>query len=771
MCVPVILTRGTGFVQRCDNLEVRPWLINVNVNFFGALAKWVRMIINCYHSVVCCLEIGGESPASLGFILAYLLARIKFVAVSCDNPGIRRVPMKWKDLRLAAKFSVGFGLVLLLLVIVSLWSSYGVNNIVADAKEVIGGNQLRGEIVQREVDHLKWAMALNGLLTDDSVHELEIETDPHKCGFGKWFYGDGRQAAEQLLPQLSNSLAQLEEPHRKLHESAVEIKKVFRQADLSLPKFLAEKEVDHLNWANQVLVFFAENRDQLEVQLDDHKCALGAFMYGQRGQEVAGSDPELARLLEAIKEPHSQLHESAQLIQKNTHDRALAYEVFQKNTLPALDRTKGLLAELKNRGEQLIADMNRAKDIYAADTVPNLTRVQGLFKQLISQVNSNIMNDEVLLENSHNTLIGIIILSLIALPVGILLAMVVARGILVPLRRTVHMITEMEQGHIDERLELNRHDEIGQMGDAMDRFADSLEKEIVGNMMNLANGQLNFKVEPRSNKDVLRSSIKKVAEDLTGLIENIRLSAGNVSSGAQAISASSEEMSQGASEQAASAEEASSSIEQMTANIRQNADNAMQTEKIAVQAAVDAQEGGQAVIATVSAMKAIAEKITVIEEIARQTNLLALNAAIEAARAGEQGKGFAVVAAEVRKLAEHSQFAAGEINDLSHNSVDVAEKAGALLQSLVPNIQKTAELVQEISAASREQDAGANQINQSIQQLDMVIQQNASASEEMASTAEELSGQSEQLSEIISFFNTGKEMSKQQRVSHDVETF
>jgi methyl-accepting chemotaxis protein len=184
----------------------------------------------------------------------------------------------------------------------------------------------------------------------------------------------------------------------------------------------------------------------------------------------------------------------------------------------------------------------------------------------------------------------------------------------------------------------------------------------------------------------------------------------------------------------------------------------MQTEKIAIQASSNAQEGGDAVNQTVAAMKDIASKIMIIEEISRQTNLLALNAAIEAARAGEHGKGFAVVAAEVRKLAERSQKAAGEINGLSTSSVEVAEKAGTVLNELVPNIQKTAELVQEIAASSREQDAGADQIAKSIQQLDAVIQQNASSSEEMASTSEELSGQSEQLAEMISFFNVGEGM-------------
>jgi methyl-accepting chemotaxis protein len=423
--------------------------------------------------------------------------------------------------------------------------------------------------------------------------------------------------------------------------------------------------------------------------------------------------------------------------------------------LAALADTQAILKDLKTRSTDLIDDMNLAKAIYADETVPALQEIQELFKQIIEQINANIMTDDVLLAGSNQTLIGIITLSLIALPIGIILAMIIARGILGPIRKTVEMITEMEQGHLDQRLQLDRKDEIGQMADAMDQFSDSLQTEVVDNMVNLSEGRLTFKVEPRSERDVLRSSVKKVAENLTSMVRNIRLSAENVSAGAQAISSSTEEMSQGAAEQAASAEEASSSIEQMNANIRQNADNAAQTEKIAVQAASDAQNSGEAVGATLSAMREIADKIMIIEEIARQTNLLALNAAIEAARAGEHGKGFAVVAAEVRKLAERSQTAAAEIGELSTGSVDVAEEAGRLLDTLVPNIHRTSELIQEISAASREQDAGADQINTSIQQLDAVIQQNASASEEMASTAEELSGQSEQLTEMIAFFDIG----------------
>lgn len=249
------------------------------------------------------------------------------------------------------------------------------------------------------------------------------------------------------------------------------------------------------------------------------------------------------------------------------------------------------------------------------------------------------------------------------------------------------------------------------------------------------------------------ANMKDMAEQLTRVVGDVREGSTNVASGSTQLSSAAQTLSEGATEQAASIEEVSSSIEQMASNIQQNTESAQETEKIALQAATEAEKSGSAVTQAVSAMKDIAEKISIIEEIARQTNLLALNAAIEAARAGEHGKGFAVVAAEVRKLAERSGEAAGEISELSTTTVDVAEQAGTMLESLVPNIQKTADLVQAITAASSEQNSGAEQISKAISQLDTVIQQNASAAEQMASTSEELSGQSNQLEETMSFFH------------------
>ena len=324
------------------------------------------------------------------------------------------------------------------------------------------------------------------------------------------------------------------------------------------------------------------------------------------------------------------------------------------------------------------------------------------------------------LSSATSVMVGGLIFAVI---LGIGVSVLITRMITKPIIRGVEFATKVAEGDLSTQLEVTTKDEVGQLGRALNGMVTQLQE----------------------------------------IVADVRSAADNVAAGSQELSASSEEMSQGATEQAAAAEEASSSMEQMASNIKQNADNAMQTEKIAIKSSEDAKSGGEAVDQTVAAMKNIAEKISIIEEIARQTNLLALNAAIEAARAGEHGKGFAVVASEVRKLAERSQNAAAEISELSSSSVEVAEQAGEMLTKMVPDIQRTAELVQEIAAASKEQDAGADQVNKAIQQLDQVIQQNASASEEMASSSEELSSQAEQLQDTISFFKVSQGSQAQQR--------
>lgn len=250
---------------------------------------------------------------------------------------------------------------------------------------------------------------------------------------------------------------------------------------------------------------------------------------------------------------------------------------------------------------------------------------------------------------------------------------------------------------------------------------------------------------------VIVKNITGIVAKLRELIAFVQVAADNISSASNQMNSSSQQVAGGATEQAASAEQVSASMEEITSSIQQNADNALQAEKIAVKVAQDVVEGNQAVNKTVDSMKEIADRISVVGDIARQTNLLALNAAVEAARAGDYGRGFAVVAAEVRKLAERSQAAALEINNLSKTGVTIAEKSAGLLQEIVPEMQKTSRLVQEISLSSAEQNTGAREVNKALQELNQVIQQNAAASEEMAAGSEELSSQAGQLKDIINF--------------------
>ena len=272
----------------------------------------------------------------------------------------------------------------------------------------------------------------------------------------------------------------------------------------------------------------------------------------------------------------------------------------------------------------------------------------------------------------------------------------------------------------------------------------------------LAAGDLTFTVAERSAQDVLMRALNVMIAKLKDVVIQVQAAANNVAAGSRELRANSEDMSQGVGQQAASMEEASSSMQEIAANINQNADNARETEKIALQSAEYAEESGKVVAETVVAMQQIAKKISIIQEIADQTRMLSLNATIEAARAQEQGRAFAVVAAEVRKLSDIVRTAANEINELASSSVHVAENAGRMLTKLVPNIHKTAELVQEISAASGEQSSGSAQINKAIQQLDQVTQQNAALSDSLASASEELSVQAEQLQRIMRFFRIGK---------------
>ncbi len=717
--------------------------------------------------------------------------------------------MSWKNLTIGKKIAVGFGIVIFLLIVLGAISFTGVGTIVKNASEVIHGTALDGELAQKEVDHLNWIMDVNKLITDDRVHELHVQTDYTKCGFGKWLSGEDRKEAEAFVPTLAPLFKEIEEPHKHLHESAISIENAYKEADPALPEFLAHKEIEHLQWVSDIQEAMLNNT-KISVQTDHTKCSFGKWLYSKEAEKTAQSDTGMARLLHEIKVPHQKLHETAKHI-------ILEYQQVHSGLLDTLrqrldDHRKwsARVALSLIEGTQIVVQTDPSKCKFGkwlgSEDAKKLMATDPMLNKILTAA-----------KTPHNALHGDAVLINDAIAIGNKaqaeaifknkaqqhldeIAVLVDQAIkyekkLMDGRNTAISIFKNETAHelhtTREMLEklMQRSDELlsGQKK-AFDIFSHQTAPNLIKVQGVLAEIRKEAAKNILTDKAMLSAAqgTKRsvgivasiailaglflafiIARGIVSVLKNISVGMGEganqVASASSQVSSSSQSMAEGASEQAASIEETSSSMEEMSSMTKKNAENAghadglMKEANQVVKVADDSME--QLIISMEEISKASDETskiIKTIDEIAFQTNLLALNAAVEAARAGEAGAGFAVVADEVRNLAMRAADAAKNTAELIESIVkkvsdgsDLVTTTNNAFSQVAENSVKVGDLVAEISEASKEQSNGIEQVNIAISEMDKVVQQNAANAEESASASEEMNAQAEQLRDYV----------------------
>jgi methyl-accepting chemotaxis protein len=592
----------------------------------------------------------------------------------------------FKNMTIGRRLSIGFGTAIISLIILAVVSIFGINGIVGSAAEVIGSNQIKGNMSAREVDHLNWIKSLNNTFMDDSVTEVTVSTDPKQCAFGKWFYGEDRRQAEIDIPELKSILAQIEPAHNALHQSAIEIKAVYNPIDVNIASNIRDIKIAHLNWMHLVKDSILDGNDGMfsRIQLDGSKCGLGKWLVSAEAKALQAEHPEFSAIINKIGAPHNSIHSSGtqikDLLSQGNSQAAIDYyhnntEGYAIETLTALD---GLL--VWHNGE--MDKLNSAKSIYLEKTIPAMQDVQEHLHEVSTAVNANALTDEEMLSIANTTLISVIIISLIAIAIALAFAYFTVTSLRKLLGDIMQNIDSSSSQVTKASMELTSGSE--QLASGASEQAASLE-EISASLEELAS-QVNMNASNAKEAESLSTETSKVAakgsgavDQMTGAMEKIKTSANE------------------------------------TAKIVKTIDEiAFQTNLLALNAAVEAARAGEA-----------GKGFAVVAEEVR--NL--------AQRSADAAKNTADMISE------------SQVN--AQNGVTMMDQVAKILADIIEKVNRVTGLVREVSGSTTEQSEGVGQLNNAVSQLDRVTQGNAAQAEESSASAEELNAQAYELEQAL----------------------
>ncbi len=665
---------------------------------------------------------------------------------------------------LRAKLIVGFGVVLLFLIVLSALSLTRFIDLRNENRRMVVETENRIFAISKEIDHLNWVQGLTELFLNDHVHEVSVETDHTQCSLGRWIYGGELEALAANSPQLASLVERLKVPHEELHKSAIAIDQQYSEFDRAGYDALVSGWIYHLEWVKDLSNSIISGTE-FTGGLDPRGGDFGTWYYS-----YTTDDPLFAELLAQWEEPHERLYSAAGQITELVAAGSVqaANQLFSTRIMPQLtileqvkNSTISYLDGIRAGQTQALADFSGRTVPALASTQQELATVVGYFQ---TRANSAIDGMEA---SVRSVILLVALISGGAILLAVLMAVITTASILSQLGIDPMVLEDVAQKVSlgDLEIEFKNDKNIRGVYQSVYQMVSELKVK-AQQLTEIGDGNFALDVDKASDSDGLGEALLQMKTSMSEVLREIQMASNQVSISADQIAQSSQNLSQGATEQAASLEEISSSLTEINSQSQQNSDNAKEANVIATRSAEDARTGNNQMIELVSAMEAITESskeiqriVKVIDDIAFQTNLLALNANVEAARSGKYGKGFAVVADEVRNLANRSAEAVKETGAMVETALrnirqgdELVQQTAGQLGSILNGSEQVSVLLQEISQASSEQTTGLNQITEALEQIEQVTQSNTASAEESSAAAEELSGQAKVLDQMLGRF-------------------